>query len=426
MASYSVIDRQVLGAAASSITFTSIPGTYTDLRLVIQATGTTSSQQQVWFQLNSDTGNNYAVQHLESTGTAVSASINYTSQNIGRLGYNCGPSNTDIWSCVADFVGYSQANFFKPIFNREGNASVITGAHMNVWNSRTAITQIYLYPSSGNWGVGSSFTLYGITASGSPKATGGTITTDGVYYYHTFGSTSAFVPNTSITADILQVAGGGGGGECTSGYTNRAAGGGGAGGLLGYTSQALTATSYTITVGAGGSGGLTSGSVAPTAGSNSQFAALTASVGGGYGGVPGVANAGNGGSGGGGADNNSNGTGTVGQGNNGAQGNNGTGGNYSAGGGGGAGGVGSLGSGTVGGAGGVGSSSYNSWGVATKTGQLISSTYYYATGGTGGGGTGGTGPAGPIASGNGGGGAYSVVNGSNGGSGIVIVRYPVG
>ena len=88
----------------------------------------------------------------------------------------------------------------------------------------------------------------------------------------------------AVTANYLQVAGGGGG---------AVDGGGGAGGLLSGTTSLSIASSYTITVGAGGTGSLS----APTNGSNSQIGSLTASVGGGKGGTDGNNNAGSGGSG---------------------------------------------------------------------------------------------------------------------------------
>ena len=54
------------------------------------------------------------------------------------------------------------------------------------------------------------------------KATGGTITFSGGYYYHTFTSNGTFTPTADITCDVLRIAGGGG----------ASSGGSGAGGLL--------------------------------------------------------------------------------------------------------------------------------------------------------------------------------------------------
>ena len=90
--------------------------------------------------------------------------------------------------------------------------------------------------------------LIGVTpaAPPSPSATGGTITSDSTYYYHTFTSNGTFTPSKNLTCDYIVIAGGGSGGG------GRAAGGG-AGGLLPATSVSFTnAVGYTVTIGAGG------------------------------------------------------------------------------------------------------------------------------------------------------------------------------
>ena len=182
----------------------------------------------------------------------------------------------------------------------------------------------------------------GSTSSGINKTalalpSGGNISTSGGYRIHTFNSSGTFV-NTipSLSTEYLIVAGGGGGGAQTGG-------GGGAGGMRTGTST-LSATSYTITVGGGGSEGrsCTIKSTSLTgSGSDSVFNSIT-SIGGGGGGsyqggsINSQSRGANGGSGGGGAEMSSpGGSGTSGQGNNGGQGRNG--GEYDGGGGGGAG-----------------------------------------------------------------------------------------
>ena len=158
------------------------------------------------------------------------------------------------------------------------------------------------------------------------SATGGTITTSGDFKIHTFTGDGCFVVSTDgagagpSVVDYLVVAGGGGGGGQIA--TTTASGGGGAGGyreshsvpvsgcytaspLATPTGITVTATTYPVTVGAGGVKGdnvptspfLTSNG---TQGSNSVFSTIT-STGGGYGsGNPPVpASGGSGGSGGG-------------------------------------------------------------------------------------------------------------------------------
>jgi hypothetical protein len=54
---YEPIATTTLGTAAASITFSSIPATYTDLRLVVMCK--LLAHQLLMFRFNSDTGSNY-------------------------------------------------------------------------------------------------------------------------------------------------------------------------------------------------------------------------------------------------------------------------------------------------------------------------------------------------------------------------------
>jgi len=130
-------------------------------------------------------------------------------------------------------------------------------------------------------------------------ATGGTITTSGDFKIHTFTGPGTFcVSSTSSNSpenvvSYLVVAGGGGGG-------NGIGGGGGAGGfrevknpITPYTASPLdgyptapnrvtvTATSFPITVGAGGAGGPAPGGNSGSSGANSIFSTVTSAGGGG-------------------------------------------------------------------------------------------------------------------------------------------------
>ena len=259
---------------------------------------------------------------------------------------------------------------------------------------------------------------------------GGNISTSGGYRIHTFTSSGTFV-NTipSLSAEYLIVAGGGGGGGQTGG-------GGGAGGMRTGTST-LSATSYSITVGAGGTKAPAQSSP-PRAGSgtDSVFNSIT-SIGGGGGGsyqggsINSQSTGANGGSGGGGAAMSSpGGSGTSGQGNNGGQGRNGT--EYDGGGGGGASQAGTSGdSGSHGGNGSASSITGSSVTYAGGGGGCGQGGNPVGSGGAGGGADGGNdvqpGTAATANRGGGGGGSrdYGGVGGgaTNGGSGVVIVRY---
>ena len=410
----------VSGTSTSTVTLgagNTLPQTYTDLVLVFN--GGLANGGGFGLRYNNDTGSNYSRIWVKGDGTSASSSKE--ANNTFSASTAGGANQTDIWH----IQNYSNSTTYKSTLARGSGPASDVILFSVLWRSTAAITRIDA-TSASTFTAGSTFTLYGIAnADIGAKASGGVITYDSTYFYHTFGASGTFTPKQSLTADILVVAGGGGGGDFGGG-------GGGAGGLLGFASQSLTATGYTVTVGAGGTGVTNS---TGTNGVNSQFASLTASVGGGGGGgsSTGISIGSTGGSGGGAGGNSTGSIGTsgftTGQGSAGGSRSNSQ---YFGAGGGGAGAVGvSLSSASVGGSGGDGLSTYSSYGLATGTGENVSGTVWYAGGGGGNNATvGGKGGGGYVTSGSvavnglantgGGGGGQK----GNGGSGVVIIRYP--
>ena len=251
---------------------------------------------------------------------------------------------------------------------------------------------------------------------------GGAVTTSGADIIQTFTSSGTLNVTGSGNVQVLVIAGGGGGGMDISG----------GGGYQYNASYAVTTGNYTVTIGTGGTGEISSGASKGDDGTNSVFGTITA-TGGGGGGSGGNRNGANGGSGGGGADNAGQGLGGTGsQGSNG--GNAEVDGSSGGGGGGGNTAVGMNASGDNGGNGGAGTSnSISGSAVVYAGGGGGSARTSASTGGTGGSGGGGRGAgsagvsvAGTANTGGGGGGGSGTggqQTGANGGSGIVIVRY---
>jgi hypothetical protein len=426
---YTELLRTTVGTATNTITLnlTGISG-YTDLELVVNHT---SSAGLGWFvRVNGDTGSNYSGTYMLGDGSTAQS---YRDSNVTLS--RAGNAYTTQGNTIVKFQNYSNTTTNKTFLSRSGTASNITMACVGLWRNTAAITSITILTNvADTFSVGTTLSLYGIANAdqGVAKATGGIITEDSQYWYHTFGASSAFIPKQSLTCDVLVVAGGGGGGSS-------AGGGGGAGGLLYYPSQSLTAISYNVTVGAGGTSAI---NTRGGNGVNSTFGSLTSATGGGGGaGNQTSQNPGSdGGSGGGAAifaSNNSPGSASpAGQGNNGGASTSSPSG--CGGGGGGAGAAGGTGSG------GDGVSTYSSWGLVTSTGENISGTVWYAGGGGGsrqsssaslapagrGGGTAGaiTGTNASNSPANTGGGAgagwdQNSALGGKGGSGVIIVRY---
>ena len=449
MSTYTPIATQTLSSAAASVTFSSIPQGYTDLILVCNGYNATGDGNALRITFNGDTASNYSITNLSGTGSSASSGRVSNASNI-LLSYESGWDTTanDRGSIIINIMNYSNATTNKTLLSRANLANgtfPATEAIVGLWRNTSAITSLTV-GNAATIATGSTFSLYGIQVGDkAQKAQGGNIVvSDGTYMYHAFTSSGSFIPSQAISADVLCVAGGGGGG-------GDMAGGGGAGGLLYQAGKSLTAKSYPVIVGAGGTGNITDGSstgILATNGSDSVFGAMTA-IGGGAGRNSGTAISG--GSGGGSARGGAGGSATQGN-SDGATGYGYAGGTSSeqgsgGGGAGAAGGNGGAAGSGAGGAGGVGfrNSVIDAMGSATGTGEVSSSNYYFAGGGGGsarntagaagagglGGGGAGTKAAAAATSGTrntgggGGGGSEngSVRNGGAGGSGIVIIRY---
>lgn len=439
--------------SSSSVTFNNIPQNYTDLVLIIvskQAGATGSIRYDLRF--NGDSGSNYSTARLWGNGTGPSAD-RFTSQNAIDVAF-LGGTDGDFGTSTVNIMNYSSSFMNKTVIYQWGSAGsssasryILSGA--GLWRSTAPITTLSVTVAANTMASGSTFTLYGIERSKTPKAEGGdVVVSDGIYWYHAFRSSGAFIPKESLTADSLVLGGGGGGGTTNSSYF--ACGGGGAGGYVYTTGSSLTSnTKYTITIGAGGVGNTTS---SPEFGTKSTFNSINAYGGGrGYPGQNSVPNDSLMGSGGGGAAGQTASTTylAAGQGNKGGDTT-----SYGGAGGGGAGSAAAnITSGFQGGDGGNGLNTLSSWAYATGTG--VNGYYaagggggnspYYGTptknpttGGLGGGGNGaqsgivlGSAQHGVPGTGSGGGGGSATNNltyysyGGNGGSGLVIVRYPV-
>ena len=453
-----LIAKQTVGAdGASSVTFSNIPQTYTDLKLVMSAKGSASgTRQNVLMQFNGS-GSNFTWLGLYGYNTSVGS--NTTSNNFAGNIPNAGNTANTFGTQDIYIPNYTSTNAKSVSIDyavENNGTDNFMGFDADLWNPGTnaPITSITLsINSSGNFVEFSTFYLYGISNSTTTQATtvpyasgGDVITTNGTYWYHTFLYSGTFTPLKNLTCDYLVVAGGGGGGSANLG------GGGGGGGLrstvtatggggtLETAASLISSTFYTVTVGAGG---VTVPDTSKTNGSNSSIAGTGLTTITSVGGGAGANDSNNGSSGGSGGGGNSGwnpaasngGAGTTNQGYAGGNGNGLTSTYANSGGGGGAGGIGQNGNTTssTGGRGGNGGSGLSvsiSGSSVTYAGGGAGSTYFgNATGTSNGGGgsgnylvqsSGGIVSTAGTANTGGGGGANK-----SGGSGIIIIRYPV-
>lgn len=158
-ATYDLIASNVLSSSASSVTFSSIPGTYRDL--IVVTTGlSTSTEASLRMRLNSDTGTNYNyIWVIGITSEAVSNASSFAS--IGIVPDSGGTQGRG--SNIIQIMDYSATNKHKTAISRAGYSTEVYMT-ANRWASTSAITTIELYPSANQFASGSTFYLYGIVS----------------------------------------------------------------------------------------------------------------------------------------------------------------------------------------------------------------------------------------------------------------------
>lgn len=150
---------------ASSIDFTSIPSTYTDL--VVMGSTRDTSDSYVEMQLNGDTNSaNYSCRFVRGNGTNAASS----SGSYNRVGVS--PSTSYTASTFGNFALYipNYAGSTQKSSSADGvsenNATFATAAlFANLWTGTAAINAVKIYPSSGTFVQYSTATLYGIKNS---------------------------------------------------------------------------------------------------------------------------------------------------------------------------------------------------------------------------------------------------------------------
>lgn len=169
---YTLINSSTVGSGGvASITFSSIPATYTDLCLKISMrTDRGSTIDPVQIQFNGDTGSNYSYRSIWSD---ASGSVN--SFNSGS------PDRIDAqYSTAADATANTFTNFEIYIPNYASSNQKVTSydsAHetnattaylvmmANLWTGTAAINSIKMDPINGNFVQYTSAYLYGIKNS---------------------------------------------------------------------------------------------------------------------------------------------------------------------------------------------------------------------------------------------------------------------
>lgn len=161
---YTPIATQTLGSAQASITFSSIPSTYTDLVLVASCSTDHTAATNLRYKFNGSTGSIYSGVFLTGNGSAAASTNSGGTSTLGYFG-EITNSSTEFGVVVASINNYSNATTYKTTLSRANYASGLVSAVVSLAQTTAAVSSILIQFGAGNIRTGSSFTLYGIKAA---------------------------------------------------------------------------------------------------------------------------------------------------------------------------------------------------------------------------------------------------------------------
>ena len=162
---YEPIATTTLTSNTSDYTFTSIPGTYTDLIVVCSNLKNTTTHT-LCLRFNSDTSTNYSWTVIAGAlGSASSQRASNDSRGVAIGGYTEGLQSGTPGIYTGQVMNYSNSTTYKTCIARGNNTNGEVETIVGLWRSTAAITSITVRPSGGFMQSGTVLSLYGIKAA---------------------------------------------------------------------------------------------------------------------------------------------------------------------------------------------------------------------------------------------------------------------
>jgi hypothetical protein len=167
---YTLIASNTLSSSAASVTFSSIPATYTDLVLRMSTRGdSASASATLRITLNNDSSTLYSFTRLRGDGSSATSGRGSTAAFIGAIQDNAGTSTSNTFTSTEIYIPSYTASQNKPLSIDNAHEDNVTLAYREavagLYRSTTAISRIDIILPTTNFVSGSSFFLYGILST---------------------------------------------------------------------------------------------------------------------------------------------------------------------------------------------------------------------------------------------------------------------
>jgi hypothetical protein len=148
---------ETLSLSGSSVTSSTISGSYTNLQILVQGAYGSAGGNALNMRFNGDTGSNYKRYYLETGGSGTAGDT--LSLISGVTGFGISSSYGPASVSFIQIPNYTVSHFKSLIFTSQSDTQLRSG--MFLWNSTSAITSITFMANGGNFGGGTAY-IYGV------------------------------------------------------------------------------------------------------------------------------------------------------------------------------------------------------------------------------------------------------------------------
>jgi len=166
---YTLIASSTVSTNTTTVTFSSISGTYTDLKLVISARSSNNAYSAAWSDTNlyfNGSNSSLSIRDVAGTGTSVTANpgtvITIRIPSSGTTSNTFG--NAEIY--IPNYAGSTNKSSFVDLVTENNATQSRTELQATLWSNTAAITSISIQGiDSAQFVPNSTFYLYGIVKS---------------------------------------------------------------------------------------------------------------------------------------------------------------------------------------------------------------------------------------------------------------------
>jgi hypothetical protein len=159
---YSPIQTQTLGSNQSTVTLSSIPSTYTDLILVVNAKWSTTNGNCL-VRFNGDSASNYNYLRLSTNGSVTASATGNNQSSLVNL-FDIENPTTTLGFFMFYIKDYASTNN-KVAWYSHNTTTDNLKRYIAQWRSSSTINSISFTNDNATCVTGSTFTLYGIKAA---------------------------------------------------------------------------------------------------------------------------------------------------------------------------------------------------------------------------------------------------------------------